>query len=194
VHGWAARTFSSWRRAYAGERCVVRELPRELRRRLDQDAALVRTGLSAAAGYGWHELSGPQIATWSLDAYIAVDSYGVLQERPNQLDLDNEDDGDSDPPAGSQAGDSVLLRVVDEPWPFPPHYTIAPQPLAALDLLAYADQVARRIGPRGSELARSSEAVRARPAIGQSSRSEWPARPQADRAEPRPRATAAGGG
>ena len=41
----------------------------------------------------------------------------------------------------------MLLRVVDEqPWPFPPHYPVAPQPLAALDLLDYPDQVARRIG------------------------------------------------
>jgi segregation and condensation protein B len=39
----------------------------------------------------------------------------------------------------------VLLRVVDEPWPFPPNYPIAPQPLAALDLLDYPDQVARRV-------------------------------------------------
>jgi hypothetical protein len=40
----------------------------------------------------------------------------------------------------------VLLRVVDEPWPFPPHYPLAPQPLAALDLLDYPEQGARRIG------------------------------------------------
>ena len=38
------------------------------------------------------------------------------------------------------------MRVVDEPWPFPPHYPLAPQPLAALDLLDYPDSVARRIG------------------------------------------------
>ena len=40
----------------------------------------------------------------------------------------------------------MLLRVVEEPWPFPPHYPLAPQPLAALDLLDYPDQVARRMG------------------------------------------------
>ena len=48
--------------------------------------------------------------------------------------------------AGAQEGESVLLRVVEEPWPFPPHYPLAPQPLAALDLLDYPDQVARRLG------------------------------------------------
>ena len=42
--------------------------------------------------------------------------------------------------------ESVLVRVVEEPWPFPPHYMLAPQPLAALDLLDYPDQLARRIG------------------------------------------------
>jgi segregation and condensation protein B len=40
----------------------------------------------------------------------------------------------------------VLLRVVDAPWPFPPNYPIAPQPLAALDLLDCPDEVTRRIG------------------------------------------------
>jgi hypothetical protein len=41
---------------------------------------------------------------------------------------------------------SGLLRVAEEPWPFPPHYPLAPQPLAALDLLDYPDQLARRTG------------------------------------------------
>jgi hypothetical protein len=40
----------------------------------------------------------------------------------------------------------VLLRVVDEPWPFPPHCPLAPQPLAALDLLDYPVSAARRVG------------------------------------------------
>jgi segregation and condensation protein B len=31
-------------------------------------------------------------------------------------------------------------------WPFPPNYQLMPQPLAALDLLEYPDQVAQRIG------------------------------------------------
>jgi hypothetical protein len=40
----------------------------------------------------------------------------------------------------------VLLRVVDEPWPFPRHYQLASQPRSALDLLDYSDTTARRIG------------------------------------------------
>jgi len=39
-----------------------------------------------------------------------------------------------------------VASVVDEPWPFPPHYPLAPQPLAALDLLDYPELVTRRIG------------------------------------------------
>ena len=39
----------------------------------------------------------------------------------------------------------MLLRVVDGPWPFPPNYQLAPQPLAALDLLEYPDPAARAI-------------------------------------------------
>jgi hypothetical protein len=49
-------------------------------------------------------------------------------------------------PDHAPATDAVLLRVVDEPWPFPPNYPITPQPLAALDLLDYPDQIARRVG------------------------------------------------
>jgi segregation and condensation protein B len=56
----------------------------------------------------------------------------------NQLDIDGPDDGPPHEP--------VLLRVVDEPWPFPPNYPLAPQPLAALDLLDYPEPAARRIG------------------------------------------------
>jgi hypothetical protein len=62
---------------------VVRQLPRELRRRLERDTALVRTGLSAAEAYGWHELNDPVLARWSLDAYVTVEAYAVLQERLN---------------------------------------------------------------------------------------------------------------
>ncbi len=35
--------------------------------------------------------------------------------------------------------ETVLLRAVNKPWPFPPHYQLVPQPLAAPDLLDYPD-------------------------------------------------------
>jgi segregation and condensation protein B len=116
---------------------VVRTVPAGLREALEGDAALVRTGVSVAAAYGWQELRDTAI-TWLLDAYISVGAFNHLQEQLTRLDIDETDD--------VPARQEVLLRVVDEPWPFPPHYQLAAQPLAALDLLDYPDPVARRIG------------------------------------------------
>ena len=122
---------------------VMRRLPWPLRHALEQDPTLVRTGSSAAAAYGWAErLSGSQPdSSWVLDAYLPLAAFSALQEQVNQLDVEDAEDA----AAGSEP---VLLRVVDEPWPFPPHYL-----LAALDLLDYPDLVARRLG---SELLRSA--------------------------------------
>jgi segregation and condensation protein B len=119
---------------------IVRRLPRSLRRALERDAALVRTGASAAAAYGWDELTGAVEWSWLLDVYVSLDAFSAVQEQLNQLDLDASAD------EAPEVAAPVLLRVVDEPWPFPPNYPLAPQPLAALDLLDYPDQVARRIG------------------------------------------------
>jgi len=96
--------------------------------------------------YGWNEVRKAAGATWSLDAYLVVEAYAVLQEHLNRLDLEDTSDGMSalwDPGAERER---VLLRVVEEPWPFPPHYAMAPQPLAALDLLDYPADLARRMG------------------------------------------------
>jgi segregation and condensation protein B len=91
-------------------------------------------------GAHWDELTR-RAPSWALDGYLSVDAFSALQEQLNQLDID----GDLDDP-GAPERESVLLRVVEEPWPFPPHYPLAPQPLAALDLLDYPDQLARRLG------------------------------------------------
>jgi hypothetical protein len=57
----------------------------------------------------------------------------------------------------------VLLRAIDGFWPFPPHAQLAPQPLAALDLLKYPDAVARHRGRMVlGELAATSRAALAR--------------------------------
>ena len=101
----------------------------------------MRTGTSAAAAYGWDELTNPSVRTWQLDAYVSLEVFEALQEQLNQLDID-----ESAVDEMTDERESVMLRVVDEAWPFPPHYPLAPQPLAALDLLDYPDQVARRIG------------------------------------------------
>lgn len=98
---------------------------------LDRDASLVRTGSSAAAPYAWAELA--RVMPWALDAYIQAESLRRLEatlDRTRNLPESR----------------SVLLRVVDGPWPFPAHCQLAPQPLAALDLLDYPDAAARRRG------------------------------------------------
>ena len=135
---------------------VVRQVPRGLRQALDRDAALVRTGLSAASAYGWDELSQGPGSPWSLDAYLPFEAFSTLQEHLNRLDIDA-------PPDEVIERDAVLLRVVDKPWPFPPHYPLAPGPLAALDLLDYPDPLTRRVG-RGvlAALAETKPAVLAR--------------------------------
>ena len=107
---------------------IVRHLPRGLRDALERDAALVRTAASVAAAYGWDELVAADDPSWRLDVYIQPEAFSALQEQLNQLDVEGSDDND-------ELAEPVLLRVVDEPWPFPPNYPIAPQPLAALDLL-----------------------------------------------------------
>jgi hypothetical protein len=119
---------------------IVRHLPRDLFQMLEIDAALVRTDASAAAAYAWDELVRAEDQSWRLDVYLPRDAFAALQEQLNQLDIDGSAEQD-----GEIAG-RALLRVVEEPWPFPPNYPIAPQPLAALDLLDYPDQVARRTG------------------------------------------------
>jgi hypothetical protein len=74
-----------------------------------------------------------------------------MQEQLNRLDIDDVDE--------VTPRDGVLLRVVDEPWPFPPHYPLAAQPLAALDLLDYPDLVARRIGREVPSVLRDTNPV-----------------------------------
>ena len=103
---------------------------------LATDAALVRTGASAASPYGWDELTAGE--PWALDAYIQADALQRVQASMTAV------------PTAPLA--AVLLRAVDGLWPFPPNYQLAPQPLAALDLLDYPDEAARR---RGREVLRS---------------------------------------
>jgi segregation and condensation protein B len=150
---------------------LVRHLPLAMRQVLEHDAVLVRTGVSAASAYGWEVLLQPgRDPAWMLDAYLPFDVFSKLQEELNQNDIDDVSDTPRETP--------VLLRVVDAPWPFPPHSQLAPQPLAALDLLDYPDPAARRVG-RGvietlsevppTVLARRSARGRARtgPLLGQ---------------------------
>src|SRR6202022_2340794 len=91
---------------------------------------------------------------WRLDAYIPLKAFSELQQHADRSDAAGSD-GDTDLV-------SVLLRVVDGAWPFPPNYQLAPQPLAALDLLEYPDEAAQRVGRRGGSARRHAGRRRAR--------------------------------
>jgi segregation and condensation protein B len=112
----------------------VLRLPSELVRQLEHDASLVRTGASAARPYGWTGLRVER--AWHLDAYVATDAAAALEQLADQV---------ASPPDEEEL-EAVLLRLVDGPWPFPPNYQLAPQPLAALDLLEYPDPAAWALG------------------------------------------------
>jgi hypothetical protein len=96
---------------------LVSSVPSALREALEGDAVLLRTGLNAAGAYGWDELlrHGADPA-WVLDAYVPLEAFSALQEELNRRDVDGTDD--------VSGREQVLLRVVDEPWPFPPHYQL----------------------------------------------------------------------
>jgi segregation and condensation protein B len=116
-----------------------------MRQALERDPSLVRTGASAASAYGWDELDAGKRSTWRLDAYLSLEAFSSLQQQLSAFDLNGA------PEEALGVTDAVLLRVVDEPWPFPPNYPVAAQPLAALDLLDYPDQVAPTRRPRGAD-------------------------------------------
>jgi len=117
---------------------LVLRLPMQLAAALEHDASLVRTGLSAARPYGWTELSSAGQA-WRLDAYTPLEAFSKLQQHAAPFAADTRSGLDENVVP-------VLLRVVDELWLCPPNYQLAPQPLAALDLLEYPDPAAQRIG------------------------------------------------
>ncbi len=82
-----------------------------------------RTGISVAGAYGWHVLRRDQ--SWSLDAYLRPEALQILVDQATAV-ANQADEADGMP---------VLLRTVEGDWPFPSHYQLVPQPLAALDLL-----------------------------------------------------------
>jgi segregation and condensation protein B len=118
---------------------LVLRLPPPLAAALENDASLVRTGRSAARPYGWTELNPSAGQGWRLDAYLPLEVFSELQRHADRSAAAAGTDSETDLVP-------VLLRVVDGPWPFPPNYQLAPQPLAALDLLEYPEPAAQRIG------------------------------------------------
>ena len=116
---------------------TILHVPAPVLAALEHDGGLVRTGVSAATPYGWDELLDEE-PHWRLDAYMPPDNLRPLHERLSGIPT-------------TSATRPVLLRTVDGLWPFPSHCQLAPQPLAALDLLDYPDAPARR---RGREVLR----------------------------------------
>jgi len=85
------------------------------------DSRVVLGGNSAARLLGWELPDG----TWPVEAYVAEPQLAALVD---QYALERDD----------QSAD-VLLRTVQEPWPFPPHARVVPAVVAALDLTEAAD-------------------------------------------------------
>ncbi len=156
----------------------VLHLPPPVLAALDKNAAPVRTGISAAAPYGWDELKVGE--PWRLDAYIQAEALRRLEASL-----------EATPAAPVTA---VLLRGVDGLWPFPPNYQLAPQPLAALDLLDYPDELGRR---RTRDVLRSLALVEPTTIVRRSARARALLGPLVGKAfgvasdrSPRPRSTA----
>jgi segregation and condensation protein B len=123
--------------------CIL-HVPASVFEQLQREASLLRTGLSAAAAYGWDEIVDLNQQPWALDAYLPLDTVRRLQT--GLADNVGRDVSRSD------CENAVLLRAVDGLWPFPPNCQLAPQPLAALDLLDYPGEPART---RGREVLRT---------------------------------------
>jgi len=94
---------------------------------LAADPALVRTGPSAAAAYGW-----PDLHDLPVDVYVPPPLVVELLASPV--------------PGPLEAGTRVWLRVVAGTWPFPPQRAVAPAALAALDLLDHPFPAAQHQG------------------------------------------------
>jgi len=144
-------------------RAVLRQLTVSAARAADlaADAALVRTGPSAAAAYGWSGLD-----ELPLDMYVPP----LVPELLTPPE-----------PDGSEPRTTIWLRVVAGAWPFPPHRAVAPAALAALDLLEHPATVAQQ---QARDVLAGLEELRAATLLRRDTRGRWRgalalARPQA---------------
>ena len=95
---------------------------------------MVLTGSSVARPCGWHALHRGE--PWALDVYLRPQVLQILVEQA-AAGADQAEEADAT---------VVLQRTVEGDWPLPSHYQLAPQPLAALDLLDYPHPAACRLG------------------------------------------------
>jgi segregation and condensation protein B len=134
-------------------RAVLRRLtlPGARAEALRSDPAVVRTGPSAAAAYGW-----PLAGDLPLEVYVPQ---ALLPELLDGL--------------ASNAGEGacpVWLRVVAGPWPFPPHRVVVPAALAALDLL---DQPACGLREQARAVLAGLAAVSEQTVVRRDARARW---------------------
>ncbi len=103
-------------------RAVVRSFsaPAEVIEELARDSGLVWTGVPAARALGWElpEVAPAQVP--GVDGYVSELRLAGLVDR---FELEREG-----------AAGAVILRAVQEPWPFPPQLRVAPPIVVALDL------------------------------------------------------------
>ena len=146
---------------------VVRHVPPHVRKALEEDAALVRTGASIARAYGWNELTEPLASAWRLDGYVSIEVFDALQEQLNRLDIDA-DSADELADASHAAARRRWASAV-------------PASLPTCTAAAGRAGSARLRGPgraahrsRGAERSGRDAPVSAGAALGQSARLEWP--------------------
>ena len=87
---------------------------------------IVRSGVSAAADHGFDVIGHEEV-----EGYVGADDFSRLVERFKLRRADGRA--------------NVLLRVVDDPWPFA-EQSVAPLEVAALDLCEADDDRSRRAG------------------------------------------------
>jgi len=121
-------------------RAVIRRFSAsaEASEELARDPGLVLTGLPAARALGWDlpEVAPAQIP--GVDGYVSELHLAGLVDR---LGLERE--------GGAASG--VLLRAVQEPWPFPPQLRVAPPIVIALDLAEVESSGCQIVGRRRLE-------------------------------------------
>ncbi len=104
---------------------------------LGADPRVVLTGVSAARVLDWASPDPDAVhGSVVVDGYISELGLAELIDR-YELEADREG--------------AVVLRTVQEPWPFPPHSRVAPPVVVALDLAEAAESSLREAGRRHLE-------------------------------------------
>ncbi len=98
---------------------------------LAADPRVVLTGVSAARVLDWEWPNAEAVQGSVVDGYVSELGLAELIDR---YELAPDPEG------------AVVLRTVQEPWPFPPHSRVAPPVVVALDLAEAAESSLRGVG------------------------------------------------